>query len=104
MPALIDTIEGTKIAGHHPCPRLVVNEDGWCFVASQLSAGYWTLVGLWGDTGAVHMAVLDAGVGEIAVVTMLCPDGHFPSWTGEGGAGREGGRRWFGNPTGLTHG
>jgi Ni,Fe-hydrogenase III large subunit len=79
MPALIDTIEGTKIAGHHPCPRLVVNEDGWCFVASQLSAGYWTLVGLWGDTGAVHMAVLDAGVGEIAVVTMLCPDGHFPS-------------------------
>ena len=79
MPALIDTIEGKKIAGHHPCPRLVVNEDGWRFVASQLSAGYWTLLGQWGDTGAVHMAVLDAGVGEIAVVTIPCPHGHFPS-------------------------
>jgi Ni,Fe-hydrogenase III large subunit len=79
MPALIDTIEGKKIAGHRPCPRLVVNEDGWRFAASQLSAGYWTLLGLWGDTGAVHMAVLDEGAREIAVVTIPCPDGHFPS-------------------------
>ena len=56
MPTLIDTIEGRKIAGHRPWPRLVVNEDGWRFAASQLSAGYWTLLGLWGDTDAVHMA------------------------------------------------
>jgi Ni,Fe-hydrogenase III large subunit len=79
MPALIDTIEGKKIAGHRPHPRLVVNEDGWRFITSQLSAGYWTLLSLWGDTGAVHMAVLDASAGEIAVVTMPCPGGHFPS-------------------------
>jgi Ni,Fe-hydrogenase III large subunit len=79
MPALIDTIEGKKIAGHRPCPRVVVNEDSWRFAASQLSAGYWTLLGLWGDTGAVHMAVLDEGAREIAVVTLPCPDGHFPS-------------------------
>src|SRR6058998_58041 len=79
MPALINTIEGEKIAGHRPCPRLVVNEDGWRFASSQLSAGYWTLLGLWGDTGAVHMAVLDEGTREIAVVTIPCPHGHFPS-------------------------
>jgi Ni,Fe-hydrogenase III large subunit len=79
MPALIDTIEGNKIAGHRPCPRVVVNEDGWRFAASQLSAGYWTLLGLWGDAGAVHMAVLDEGAREIAVATIPCPDGHFPS-------------------------
>jgi Ni,Fe-hydrogenase III large subunit len=79
MPALLDTIEGRKIAGHRPCPRLVVNEDGWRFVTSQLSAGYWTLLGLWGDIGAVQMAVLDEGTREIAVVTIPCPDGHFPS-------------------------
>jgi Ni,Fe-hydrogenase III large subunit len=79
MPALIDTIEGKKIAGHRPCSRVVVNEDGWRFAASQLSAGYWTLLGLWGDTGAVHMAVLDEGAREIAVITIPCPDGHFPS-------------------------
>ncbi|MFL6821261.1 MAG: NADH-quinone oxidoreductase subunit C [Xanthobacteraceae bacterium] len=79
MPGLIDTIEGNKIAGHRPWPRVVVDEDGWRFAASQLSAGYWTLLGLWGDTGAVHMAVLDASMREIAVVTLPCPDARFPS-------------------------
>src|SRR5262245_34790943 len=79
MAALLDTIEARKIAGHRPCPRLVVDENGWRFAASQLSAGHWTLLGLWGDTGAVHMAVLDEGAREIAVVTVPCPHGHFPS-------------------------
>jgi Ni,Fe-hydrogenase III large subunit len=79
MPPLIDTIEGEKIAGHRPWPRLVVNEDGWRFTASQLSDGHWTLLGLWGDTGAVHMAVIDGSMREIAVVTLLCPNGQFPS-------------------------
>src|SRR5262249_6133890 len=79
MAALLDTIEGRKIAGHRPCPRLVVDEDGWRFAASQLSAGHWTLLGLWGDTGAVHMAVLDEDARAIAVVTVPCPHGHFPS-------------------------
>jgi Ni,Fe-hydrogenase III large subunit len=79
MPSLIDTIEGNKIPKHRPWPRLVVNEGGWRFAASQLSAGYWTLLGLWGDTGAVHMAVLDASMREIAVLTIPCPGGQFPS-------------------------
>src|SRR5499427_74685 len=79
MATLLDTIEGRKIAGHRPFPRLVVDEDGWRFAASQLSAGSWTLLGLWGDTDAVHMAVLDEGAHEIAVVTIPCPDGRFPS-------------------------
>jgi Ni,Fe-hydrogenase III large subunit len=80
MRALIDTIEGNKIAGHRPWPRLVVNEDAWHFAASQLSAGHWTLLGLWGDAGAAHMAILDASsMREIAVLSMPCPAGHFPS-------------------------
>src|SRR5215831_20519388 len=79
MAAMLDTIEGRKIAGHRPFPRVVVDEDGWRFAASQLSAGHWTLLGLWGDTGAVHMAVLDEGAREIAVVTVPCPHGRFPS-------------------------
>ncbi len=79
MPGLIDTIEGTRVAEHRPWPRLIVNEDSWRFAADQLSAGHCTLLGLWGDAGAVHMAVLDAPMHEIAVVTMPCQDGHFPS-------------------------
>jgi Ni,Fe-hydrogenase III large subunit len=77
MPTLSDTIKGSSVEAHRPWPRLLVDEDGWRSVASQLSAGYWTLLGLWGDAGAVHMAVLDGG--DLAVVTIECPDGRFPS-------------------------
>ena len=39
------------------------------------------MLGLWGDaTGAaVHMALLDAAAGDIAVVSLACPDEKFPS-------------------------
>jgi Ni,Fe-hydrogenase III large subunit len=79
MATLIDTIEGRRIDGHRPWPRVVVDDDGWRFATSQLSAGYWTLLGLWGDVGAAHMAVIDERVGEIAVVTIECPNARYPS-------------------------
>jgi Ni,Fe-hydrogenase III large subunit len=79
MSALMDMIAGESIQAHGGCPRVVVDEDGWRFAISQLSAGYWTLLGLWGDTGAVHMAMLAEGAREIAVITILCPHGRFPS-------------------------
>ncbi len=83
MPALIDMIEGTRVEGHRPWPRVIATGDGWRFAADQASAGHWTLLGLWGDTGQgtnqVHMAVLDERANDIAVATIACPDGHFPS-------------------------
>ena len=79
MAAMLDTIEGKTIPEHRPCSRLVVDEDGWRFATGQLAGGYWTLLGLWGDTDAVHMAVLDESAREIAVVTIPSPDGQFPS-------------------------
>ncbi len=79
MPALIDMIEGRKVEEHRPWPRVVVGDDGWRFATSQLAAGYWTLLGLWGDAGTAHMAVLDERAGEIAVVTIECPNARYPS-------------------------
>jgi Ni,Fe-hydrogenase III large subunit len=79
MAALLDTIEGDRIDGHRPWPRLVVRDDGWRFATRQLAAGTWTLLGLWGEAGAVHMAVLDERAGEIAVVTIRCPNARYPS-------------------------
>ena len=79
MSALTDMIAGEAVPGHGGCPRVVVNEDGWRLAINQLSAGSWTLLGLWGDTGAVHMATLAEDTREIAVVTIPCPDGRFPS-------------------------
>ena len=45
----------------------------------RLAEGKWTLLGLWGDTEAVHLALLDEGAADIAVVTRECPEGRFPS-------------------------
>jgi len=79
MPALIDMIEGIRVAEHHPWPRVIVREDAWRFATNQVSAGHWVMLGLWGDAGAVHMAVLDEAAGAIAVLTFVCEHGRFPS-------------------------
>src|SRR5229473_2489610 len=83
MPTPIDMIVGSTVAEHHPWPRIVVREDAWRFAADQLKAGRLTLLGLWGDAAdagaAVHLAVMDEETGRIAVLTIECPDGRFPS-------------------------
>ncbi len=81
MPALIDTIAGRKVDAHRPCPRFVVDEEGWRSVSARLAERQWCLLGLWGDTGAVHMAVLDEAPSpaQTAVVSLDCPAGRFPS-------------------------
>src|SRR5580704_14104280 len=79
MPSLIDTIEGRRVGAHRPWPRVVVGETAWRAAAGRLAAGELTLLGLWGATGAVHMALIDESARDIAVLTFKCPDGAFPS-------------------------
>jgi Ni,Fe-hydrogenase III large subunit len=80
MPTLIDTIaKGREIEAHRPCQRVVVNDDLWQALASGLADDDWTLLGLWGDIAAVHMALLDKEDGRTAVITKECSEDHFPS-------------------------
>jgi Ni,Fe-hydrogenase III large subunit len=80
MPALIDRIpKGRSVESHRPWPRIIVTPEAWHTVADEVAASRATLLGLWGDTGSVHMAIIDETSGEIAVVTIECPDGKFPS-------------------------
>ena len=59
MPSLTDLmLEGRKVEQHGPWPRAVVNASIWQFATGQLAVGHWSLLGLWGEPGAVHM---DAG-------------------------------------------
>jgi Ni,Fe-hydrogenase III large subunit len=74
---LIDRIPGQRFEGHKPTPRVIVSADTWRMLAGELAAGRMTLFGLWGDTGQVHMALLEGS--EIVVVTIECPDGKFAS-------------------------
>ena len=62
---------------HRPWPRITVDTAIWGLAVDQLADGRWDLLGLWGDQGTVHMALADSS--EIAVVSLECPKGRFPS-------------------------
>jgi Ni,Fe-hydrogenase III large subunit len=70
---------GRKVASHRPWPRAVVGSDGWKHAIQELVEATATLLGLWGDKDAVHLALLEELSGAIAVFTLPCPDGKFPS-------------------------
>jgi Ni,Fe-hydrogenase III large subunit len=65
-------------AGSGGAPAYVtVDEKGWTQAGGHLAAGEASLLSLWGDTDAVAMAVLEGE--SMAVLTLPCPTGRFPS-------------------------
>ncbi|HWP14337.1 MAG TPA: NADH-quinone oxidoreductase subunit C [Xanthobacteraceae bacterium] len=78
--SLIDMISHLSRAGAHaPWPGVAVDEVAWTGIARDLAAGRWTLVSLWAEQGAVHMALFDEKTGEGAVVTYECRHERYPS-------------------------
>ena len=71
--------DATPVAAHRPWPRYDVTEAGWRNTGAALAAGEATLLGLWGEAHAVHLALLDETAREIAVFSLDCPHGRFPS-------------------------
>ena len=71
--------QGRPIDAHRPWPRAVVGPTVWAAAGAGLAAGRWTLLGLWGEAAAVHMALVDEAGGEGAVISLDCPDGRFLS-------------------------
>jgi Ni,Fe-hydrogenase III large subunit len=66
----------TPIADHKPWPRHEVDASTWDMIAHALGEG--TLLGFWGDAGAVHLALMAPQVAP-TVVTLRVTDGRFPS-------------------------
>jgi Ni,Fe-hydrogenase III large subunit len=78
MPAFSDIVrEGRAVEGHAPWPRAVVNAEAWEAAGKELAQGRMMLLGLWGEREAVHMALLETP--DIGVLSLECPEGHFPS-------------------------
>jgi Ni,Fe-hydrogenase III large subunit len=69
---------GRRVDAHRPWPRIVVDAAAWRLAADELRDRRLTLLGLWGDRGAVHMALLDEASG-VAILSLDCAAGHFPS-------------------------
>ena len=79
-PDPFDRLDGRIIAAHLPWPKLEVEADVWTKAADRLSHGTLTLLALWGEPQAVHMAVADSNEpGRILVLSIPCPDGRYPS-------------------------
>jgi Ni,Fe-hydrogenase III large subunit len=64
---------------HRPWPRVLVDPGMWRYTVNRLADGSLTLLSLWGEPGRVHMAVLAAGSPPVAVLSLNCPDNHYPS-------------------------
>jgi Ni,Fe-hydrogenase III large subunit len=80
VPTLAELIaNGRRVEWHRPCPRAVVDDEVWRLLAARLAEGRATLLGLWGDVTAVHMAILDESQTQTFVATIECPGGCFPS-------------------------
>lgn len=73
------TAGATLVADHRPWPRYVVDEALWRIAGAVLAAGDVTLLGLWAESDCVHVALIDENARQVAVLSLDCPDGRFPS-------------------------
>jgi Ni,Fe-hydrogenase III large subunit len=78
MAALLDRIAGRRVDEHRGAPRIIVDEEAWRLIAQEIAAGNGTLIGLWAEQTAVHMAGLDER-GAISVASLQCVEGRYPS-------------------------
>ena len=70
---------GTRAEAHRPWPRVRVDVETWRLAGERLAAGRLTPLGLWGEADVVHLAVLDEERGVVAVLSLDCPLGRYPS-------------------------
>jgi Ni,Fe-hydrogenase III large subunit len=71
--------EGRTVEAHRPWPRVTVTADTWRRAIDGLVAEELSLLTLFADAASVHMAIsADAGR-KIAVLSLTCPDGRYPS-------------------------
>jgi Ni,Fe-hydrogenase III large subunit len=67
------------VTAHRPWPRVIVDPGIWRYTVNRLADGSLTLLSLWGEPGAVHMAILGGGSPPVAVLSLNCPDNRYPS-------------------------
>ena len=80
MSALADLVaKGTLVPHHSPWPRCFVEASVWERAIAGLVAGDMTMLGLWGETECVHMALFEAATNSIAILSLACPEGLYPS-------------------------
>ena len=60
-------------------PHSIVGREAWQAAAARLQAGELCLLGLWGEPGFVHMALMQSTSNECSVLSLACESGRYPS-------------------------
>ena len=68
---------GPAQAAHRPWPRHILDRAGWLALLDGLAGADWSLLGLWGESEAVHLALRDES--EVAVASLACPERRYPA-------------------------
>jgi Ni,Fe-hydrogenase III large subunit len=71
--------ERAAVAGHRPWPRYEIDHDTWFAIGQALGDGAGDLLGLWGETDNVHMALRGGGAAAPCVVSVQVKNADFPS-------------------------
>jgi Ni,Fe-hydrogenase III large subunit len=58
---------------------VLVNRETWQQAAERLQSGEWSLLGLWGEPGFAHMAVMENDSKACAILSFACEENRFPS-------------------------
>ena len=69
----------TPAATHRGWPRVAGDADTWRGIGEALREGKLDLLGLWGDTAAVHCALYEPSTRQIASASIDVQDGKAPS-------------------------
>lgn len=77
--ALSQFVKDRRIDGHRPWPRAIVDAQAWNLATAQLALGELSLLGLWGEVDAVHLALHDPAEDDFAVLSLPCPERRYPS-------------------------
>ncbi|MGO9006514.1 MAG: nickel-dependent hydrogenase large subunit [Beijerinckiaceae bacterium] len=80
METLFDTIrKGLPVENSRPRPRVIIDSTSFLRAVREISKGRGDLVGLWSDGADVHVAVTVRERDGIDIISIKCPNGHFPS-------------------------
>jgi Ni,Fe-hydrogenase III large subunit len=60
-------------------PHSIVDRDAWQAAAARLQAGELCLLGLWGEPGSIHMAVMESASNECSALSLACEASRYPS-------------------------
>ncbi|MFO1035528.1 MAG: hydrogenase expression protein HypE [Geminicoccaceae bacterium] len=80
MSTLVEILSGLPaLPEHHPWPRYRVTAEVWEELGRGMAEGRFDLMALFGDAAEVHLVAFEPETTALAVASLACSDGRFPS-------------------------